>query len=109
MMNRNMLVVAMAMAAALASLPPLVLANDLYTPVADASAKPDAAKNPEGVSVIGQGETRQVQRVTPADTLALPPGTSIQKVLNRMPGVNVQSNDAFGAPRQAVVTLDVKF
>lgn len=51
--------------------------------------------------MIGQGETRQVQRVTAADAASLPAGTSLQKVLNRMPGVNVQSNDAFGANEES--------
>ncbi len=55
----------------------------------------------KAVSVIGQGETRQVQRITPQDIAVLPPGTSIQKLLNRMPGVNVQSNDAFGANEES--------
>lgn len=68
----------------------------------DASAPtPEKSKNLEAVSVIGQGETRQVQRVTTKDVAVLPPGTSIQKVLNRMPGVNVQSNDAFGANEES--------
>lgn len=55
----------------------------------------------DAVSVIGQGETRQVQRITQQDIPVLPPGTSIQKLLNRMPGVNVQSNDAFGANEES--------
>ncbi|MCW1777241.1 Plug domain-containing protein [Pantoea ananatis] len=55
----------------------------------------------DAVSVIGQGETRQVQRITAQDVAVLPPGTSIQKLLNRIPGVNVQSNDAFGANEES--------
>jgi iron complex outermembrane receptor protein len=96
-MKKNLL--AMATAVALAALSHGAMAEDL--PVADATAKPDAAKNLEGVSVIGQGETRQVQRVTTKDVAVLPAGTSLQKVLNRMPGVNVQSNDAFGANEES--------
>ncbi|MFC4763484.1 TonB-dependent receptor [Dyella koreensis] len=99
-MQKNLL--AAAVAIVLASVVPAAFANDVDQPAADAAtAKPDTAKNLEGVSVIGQGETRQVQRVTPADTTVLPAGTSIQKVLNRMPGVNVQSNDAFGANEES--------
>ncbi|WP_140724474.1 TonB-dependent receptor [Pseudomonas sp. Hp2] len=55
----------------------------------------------DAVSVIGQGETRQVQRITRQDVEVLPAGTSIQKLLGRMPGVNVQSNDAFGANEES--------
>jgi iron complex outermembrane receptor protein len=93
---------AAAVAIAFVGLVPVAYANDADQPAADAAAvKPDAAKNLETISVIGQGETRQVQRVVPADTTVLPAGSSIQKVLNRMPGVNVQSNDAFGANEES--------
>jgi iron complex outermembrane receptor protein len=69
-------------------------------------ATADQAQQLEGVSVIGQGETRQVQRITPADQKVLPPGTSPQKILNRLPGVSVQSNDAFGANEESqTITL----
>ena len=51
--------------------------------------------------MIGQGETRQVQRITAVDKQALPPGTSGQKILDRLPGVSVQSNDAFGANEES--------
>lgn len=68
---------------------------------ADASAATGTVQQLDAVSVIGQGETRQVQRITQQDIPVLPPGTSIQKLLNRMPGVNVQSNDAFGANEES--------
>lgn len=55
----------------------------------------------DAVSVIGQGQTRQVQRIGIQDQLVLPAGTSPQKLLNRIPGVNVQSNDAFGANEES--------
>ena len=51
--------------------------------------------------MIGQGETRQVQRITAVDKQVLPPGTSAQKILDRLPGVSVQSNDAFGANEES--------
>ena len=71
---------------------------------ADAPAATDAgadATTLDGVSVIGQGETRQVQRITAVDKQVLPPGTSGQKILDRLPGVSVQSNDAFGANEES--------
>ena len=70
------------------------------TDASTASPPPTTTKDLAAVSVIGQGETRQVQRVTAQDVRVLPPG-SLQKVLNRLPGVNVQSNDAFGANEES--------
>jgi iron complex outermembrane receptor protein len=65
---------------------------------ADAPADPVQL---DAVSVIGQGQTRQVQRIGVQDQAVLPPGTSPQKLLGRIPGVNVQSNDAFGANEES--------
>ncbi|WP_303748972.1 TonB-dependent receptor [Stenotrophomonas pigmentata] len=53
------------------------------------------------ISVIGQGQTRQVQRIGEVDKQVLPPGSSGQKILDRLPGVSVQSNDAFGANEES--------
>lgn len=73
---------------------------------ANASATPatadtvDAAADPstlETVTVTVQGETRQVQRITPDDARALPPGASPLKVLDILPGVHFESSDPFGA------------
>ncbi len=60
-----------------------------------------SAQTLDTVSVIGQGETRQVQRITAVDKQVPPPGTSGQKILDRLPGVSVQSNDAFGANEES--------
>ncbi|MFC5741477.1 TonB-dependent receptor [Dyella tabacisoli] len=62
---------------------------------ADAAA--DKAKTLESVSVIGQGESRQVQRISADDVKILPPGTSPLKVLQSKPGVHFESADPFGA------------
>ena len=86
-------VLAAAVAAASVVLLPIAFAAENPQPADAAAANADGAKNLESISVIGQGETRQVQRVTVQDTKVLPAGTSIQKVLNRIPGVNVQSDD----------------
>ncbi|HWK48656.1 MAG TPA: Plug domain-containing protein, partial [Steroidobacter sp.] len=56
----------------------------------------------ETVSVIGVGESRQVQRITSENLDVLPPGTSLQKMLNRLPGVNAQSVDALGSNEQSM-------
>jgi iron complex outermembrane receptor protein len=51
----------------------------------------------EHVIVLGRGETRQVQAVTARQIEQLPAGTSPLKVIERMPGVNFQSADPYGA------------
>jgi iron complex outermembrane receptor protein len=70
-------------------------------------ARRDKAQDLDAVSVIGTGETRQVQRLRTADQKALPPGTSLQKVLNTLPGVNAQSVDALGTNEQSM-TLSLR-
>ncbi|HEV2679472.1 MAG TPA: TonB-dependent receptor [Rhodanobacter sp.] len=103
---------ATAMGVALIAMAPVAIATDTTdhaaTDVAPVVATPaatpagaDTARNLEAVSVIGQGETRQLQRISTKDVTVLPAGSSIQKVLNRLPGVNVQSNDAFGANEES--------
>jgi iron complex outermembrane receptor protein len=82
----------------------LAFASHAY---ATAPATPPAAaatdtKDLDAVSVIGAGETRQVQRIRPRDLTVLPPGTSLQKVLNILPGVNAQSVDALGTNEQSM-------
>jgi iron complex outermembrane receptor protein len=75
-----------------------VHAQDASIPTPDGS---DSAQTLDAVSVIGAGETRQVQRITEIDKQVLPPGTSGQKILDRLPGVSVQSNDPFGANEES--------
>ena len=74
---------------------------------ADEIAKPASATELDAVSVIGIGELRQVQRITPENLDVLPPGTSPQKVLNLLPGVNAQSTDALGTNEQSM-TLSLR-
>jgi iron complex outermembrane receptor protein len=83
---------------------PAAVAPQATTDSADAmatSASKDA-KDLAAVSVVGSGEARQVQRVTPKSLTVLPPGTSLQKVLNYLPGVNAQSVDAMGLNEQSM-------
>ena len=54
------------------------------------------------VSVIGRGQTRQVEAVTRADIEESAPGTSPIKVVDKLPGVNFQSADPFGNYEWAV-------
>jgi iron complex outermembrane receptor protein len=77
------------------------------TTSADTATRREKAQDLDAVSVIGTGESRQVQRARPQDQKALPPGTSLQKVLNTLPGVNAQSVDALGSNEQSM-TLSLR-
>ncbi|WP_169803459.1 TonB-dependent receptor [Sphingomonas pruni] len=74
-------------------------------PVADdksATAAPTADDNAPAadttdIIVIGRGESRQVQRIGAADIDILASGTSPLKAISKLPGVNFQSADPFGA------------
>ena len=58
---------------------------------------PADATSTGDVVVIGHGETRQVQQLDQGDIAILTPGTSPLKAIQKLPGVNFQSADAFGA------------
>ena len=65
---------------------------------ADAAADLGAsARELDVISVIGEGETRQVQALAVAELERSAPGTSPLKVMSRLPGVNFTSSDPFGA------------
>ncbi|MDG2534612.1 TonB-dependent receptor [Sphingomonas sp. HITSZ_GF] len=49
------------------------------------------------IVVIGRGETRQVQQLSAADIQELAAGTSPLKAIEKLPSVNFQSADPFGA------------
>ena len=61
-------------------------------PADSSDSTPDA-----DIVVLGFGQTRQVQTVTQDDLTLLTPGTSPLKAIAKLPGVNFQSADAFGA------------
>ena len=69
-------------------------------PVADidtATTTPGASEPSDDIVVLGFGQTRQVQTVSAIDMERLTPGTSPLKAIAKLPGVNFQSADAFGA------------
>jgi iron complex outermembrane receptor protein len=66
--------------------------------VADPTVATDDQAGTSGdVVVLGFGQSRQVQTVTAADLGRLTPGTSPLKAISKLPGVNFQSADPFGA------------
>jgi iron complex outermembrane receptor protein len=86
----------LASAAIAALLPAAALAQ---APVAS-PAEPAAVEGADGdgaIVVYGFGETRQVQSIGKDDIALLTPGTSPLKAIQKLPGVNFQSADAFGA------------
>ncbi|MBI3479663.1 MAG: TonB-dependent receptor [Nitrosomonadales bacterium] len=62
-----------------------------------AYAQDDGAVKTEDISVFGKGQSRQVQTITSEDMKKAVAGTSPLKVLEKLPGVNFQSADPFGA------------
>ena len=92
-MNRHSLVLG-------ASLLALSAASSAYAqsgasaPVATADA---SASTVGEIVVYGQGQTRQVQTVIAKDIGLTAPGTSPLKVVAKLPGVNFQSADPYGA------------
>lgn len=51
----------------------------------------------ETVTVLGEGQSRQVQNITRKDLVQATPGTSPLKTLEKLPGVSFQSADPFGS------------
>ena len=85
--------------AALASLAPAAHAQtaDSASAVAEDDGGSDAT-----IVVVGSGQTRSVSTLLPSNLDTLPPGTSVQKALNFLPGVMAQSIDALGVNEQSL-------
>src|ERR1700761_1502007 len=78
-------------------------------PALEAARAQDAqdASDVEQIVVVGSGQSRSVSTLTPANLTVQPPGTSVQKALNFLPGVSAQSIDALGVNEQSL-TLQVR-
>lgn len=71
---------------------------DVADAAADDSAAAGAMAGPvQTVEITGRGQSRQVQNINKTDLAEVLPGTSPLKVLDKLPGVNFQSADPFGA------------
>ncbi len=64
---------------------------------ADSSLAAAVLSPMQTVEITGRGQSRQVQNINKADLAEALPGTSALKVLEKLPGVNFQSADPFGA------------
>ncbi len=62
-----------------------------------ASQAAEPASSIEEINVFGQGEIRQVHTMTAAQLQQFPAGTSPLKAIEKLPGVNFQSADPYGA------------
>jgi hypothetical protein len=71
------------------------------SPCTDCSGGADS-KDEAAIVVVGSGETRSVSTLVPSNLDVLPPGTSVQKALNFLPGVMSQSIDALGLNEQSM-------
>ncbi len=69
---------------------------------AEDATSEDANTSSEEIVVIGSGQTRSVSTLVPSNLDVLPPGTSVQKALNFLPGVSAQSIDALGVNEQSL-------
>ena len=80
----------------------------LATQASGQTAQPGNAQNvpdssePQDIVVVGSGQTRSVSTLTPQNLEVLPPGSSVQKALNFLPGVMAQSIDALGVNEQSL-------
>lgn len=76
-------------------------------PAVDQVVQRSSVDQLDEIVVVGSGQTRSVSTLTPANLETLPPGTSVQKALNFLPGVSAQSIDALGVNEQSL-TLQVR-
>jgi iron complex outermembrane receptor protein len=86
----------------LASISSAALAQDAANALPDAQSAgvapvQETPTENADIVVLGFGQARQVQTVTAADLARLTPGTTPLKAVQKLPGVNFQSADAFGA------------
>jgi iron complex outermembrane receptor protein len=76
-------------------------------PTSEMRVEADTEEAPAEIVVLGSGQARSVSTLLPANLDVLPPGTSVQKSLNFLPGVMAQSIDALGLNEQSM-TLQVR-
>lgn len=63
----------------------------------DVAATSAATTEVEEIVIYGKGESRQVQEIPVQEIAQATPGTSPIKLVEKLPGVNFQSSDAFGS------------
>ncbi len=98
-MQKTRLLLGVALAALCTT--PLAFAQDVAatdtTSTSNTPPSADAAGAAPEIVVYGKGQARQVQTVRQDDIALAAPGTSPLKVVSKLPSVNFQSADPFGA------------
>ena len=79
-----------------ACIPGTAFAEEVAADAEAATAETTEAETAD-IVVFGQGQSRQVQQVKARDIQVLTPGTSPLRAIEKLPSVNVQSADPFGA------------
>lgn len=79
----------------------ILLASAAFIPATafaqDTAPAAEPADESGEIVVFGQGQSRQVQTIRPADIAILTPGSSPLRAIEKLPSVNVQSADPFGS------------
>jgi iron complex outermembrane receptor protein len=75
----------------------LLISNAAFAQSEQAAPAADDMAGQNEIVVIGKGETRQVQQLDASDIAELAAGTSPLKAIEKLPSVNFQSADPFGA------------
>lgn len=75
---------------------PVLYGNAAFAQEAAPATQADSPKL-DAVTVFTSRQTRQIQELGRADVAAAVPGTSPLKLLDKLPGVNFQSADTYGA------------
>jgi len=101
-MNKSRLLSGAAGFALLAATVPAMAQENQQTAQDQVAQAQMAAALEEEIVVYGQGETRQVQTLGTIDIQASAPGTSPLQMVQKLPGVNYQAADPFGAYEWAV-------
>jgi len=82
--------------------PALVTAAPAAAPAIDASSDSAESSSADEITVYGRGQVRSVAEIGQRDIAQLTPGSSPLKAIEKLPGVNFQAADAFGAYEWAV-------
>jgi len=103
-LGRNWLagVAAVAVATAAGAQTGTIAGDAVPTAAGPETPPPEAGGPTDEIVVLGFGRSRQVQSITSKDIALLTPGSSPLKAVEKLPGVNFQSADAFGAYEWAV-------
>ena len=88
MLQKSVSVLAVAVAACFACTGQARAADEVSASDTSVDAEFDGSDGTQDIVVVGSGQTRSVSTLLPSNLDVLPPGTSVQKALNFLPGVS---------------------